>query len=645
MICLSQSRAKSVVSQIAWITAACMLLAIATVPWSPTMPEAALDPSWQTMMHEAYVRHFVFGRDIIFTYGPYGFALTDQFHPRTFSLHLAIRFLIAVSCVLGLAAVTTRPLRQLFVATAALTIVLPWGGQTDTLFAMVPLLGSLVGIVEKSHFEKRVAVLLSIGSGLIATMKFTFLVFGFIVFAIGDLTRFVDRRAWPLYSTIWVGSILVFWIVAHQPLEALFSFLGSSISIAQSYSETMQMASGSLTEELSLLAFVACSFAMALYFWQRGRARLFSPRVIGSGLIVALFVFLGWKEGFVRADVHMMIALNTAFIAALVLTFLGDRLFPDRRAPWLEFVCVTLGFTASMAVDAPFLGDQNWPLQTVEHLADNATSAVTILSDGGLGILKREHQDAIAKIKAEYPLDIGEKPVDIMPWRSVVPLALGLTYRPRPMFQSYAAYNSYLSKTNNDQLLSERGPQIMLLEIAPIDGRLATEEDPDIFLSLLQRFELRGRQGKLLVLERRSNPKVQPGRVLGKGPLNFGEWVKLPQVTNGEVLWIQADIKPTLLGWFVESLFRRPILAIEVKFADGHWKQFRLVPDVLRSGFIISPIFTSIDDYIAASNGSINPAGSQPISIRWTGARLTEVMYERRSSATFMSYSIFSGLT
>jgi hypothetical protein len=642
MICLSQSRAKSVVSQITWITAACTLLAIATVPWSPTMPEAALDPSWQTMLHEAYVRHFVFGRDIIFTYGPYGFALTDQFHPGTFSLHLAIRFLIAVGCVLGLAAIT-RPLnRRLFVATAALTIVLPWGGQTDALFLMAPLLGSLVGIVEKSHFEKRVAVMLSIGSGLIATMKFTFLVYGFIVFAIGDLTRFVDRRAWPLYGTIWVGSILVFWIVAHQPVEALFAFLGSSISIAQSYSETMQMAGWPLTEELNLLSFVACSFAMALYFWQRGRGRLFSPRVIGSGLIVALFVFLGWKEGFVRADVHMMIALNTAFIAALVLTFLADRLFPDHRAPWLEFVCVALGFTASMAVDVPFRGGQIWPLKTVEHLADNATSAVKILSDGGLDILKREHQDAIAKIRAEYLLDIGEKSVDIMPWRSVVPLALGLNYRPRPMFQSYAAYNSYLAKINNDQLLSKRGPQVMLLEIAPIDGRLATEEDPDVFLSLLQRFKLRGKQGKLLVLERRSNPNPQPGRALENSPLNLGEWVKLPQVTNRELLWIQADIKPTLLGRVVGLLFLRPILAIEVKFSDGHSNQFRLVPDMLRSGFIISPIFTSIDDYIAASNGSFNAARSQPISIRWTGPRLTEAMYERRSSATFMSYFIFS---
>jgi len=643
---LSLSRLNPIVRQTAWITAASILLAIGTVPWAPTMPEAELDPSWQTMLHEAYARHFVFGRDIQLTFGPYGFAYTDQFHPATFALHLAIRVLIAISCVLGLAAITARPLYHLLGAVAALTIAIPWGWGPDTLFAMVPLLGSLVGIVGQSRFEKRVAILLSIVAGLVATTKFTFLVYGFLAFTIGDLTRIIDRRAWPLYSTIWAVSIIAFWVVARQPLEGFFAFLIASASMARSYSESMQSTPTSLMPRLflgfSFLSFFACSFAMVLYVWRRGRAQLSSPRVIGSGLIIALFLFLGWKEGFVRADVHTIVAGNTAFAAPLVLMFLADRLFPDRRAQRLGLVCVVLAFIASVIVDAHFMGGRHQPVVTLEHLTDNAVSAVAILFDGGFGELKREHQEAITRIKAQYPLDIGEKSVDIMPWRSVVPFALGLDYRPRPSFNSYATYNSYLSKMNNKQLLSERGSQIMLLELNPIDDRLATEEDPDVFLSLLQSFEVRDKQGQLLVLQRRSSPKPQPGRALGTVPLNRSEWVKLPEITDGQLLWIQADIKPTLLGQFIGILFRPPILELEIGFSDGHSTQFRLVPDLLRNGFIISPILTSINDYIVASDGSVLAAHSQPMSARWTGNRLADVMYERHSSATFTSYSTFS---
>jgi hypothetical protein len=115
----------------------------------------------------------------------------------------------------------------------------------------------------------------------------------------------------------------------------------------------------------------------------------------------------------------------------------------------------------------------------------------------------------------------------------------------------------------------------------------------------LQGFEVRGEQAQFLVLQRRSSPKQQPGRALGTLPLNRGEWVKLPETADGQLLWIQADIKPTLLGQFIGILFRRPILELEIGFSDGHSTQFRLIPDLLRNGFIISPILASINDYIA----------------------------------------------
>ena len=88
----------------------------------------------------------------------------------------------------------------------------------------------------------------------------------------------------------------------------------------------------------------------------------------------------------------------------------------------------------------------------------------------------------------------------------------------------------------------------MLLELNPIDDRLATEEDPDVFLSLLQSFEVRDKQGQLLVLQRRSSPKPQPGRALGTVPLNRSEWVKLPEITDGQLLWNPSGYQTHITG-------------------------------------------------------------------------------------------------
>ena len=67
-------------------------------PWVPTFLTGAeyRDPSWRYMLHEGFVRNLEFGRDIIFTYGPWGFLTTRMYHPETYSLMLAVWVGIAV---------------------------------------------------------------------------------------------------------------------------------------------------------------------------------------------------------------------------------------------------------------------------------------------------------------------------------------------------------------------------------------------------------------------------------------------------------------------------------------------------------------------------------------------------------------------
>jgi hypothetical protein len=51
-----------------WIAVATAALALAL----PLQPDSALDGSWRYLLAIAQERHLVFGRDVIFTYGPLG---------------------------------------------------------------------------------------------------------------------------------------------------------------------------------------------------------------------------------------------------------------------------------------------------------------------------------------------------------------------------------------------------------------------------------------------------------------------------------------------------------------------------------------------------------------------------------------------
>ena len=50
------------------------------VPFSPAMPGEGLDPSWVFGMNQAVAQGFAFGRDLIFTFGPYASIYTKTFH-------------------------------------------------------------------------------------------------------------------------------------------------------------------------------------------------------------------------------------------------------------------------------------------------------------------------------------------------------------------------------------------------------------------------------------------------------------------------------------------------------------------------------------------------------------------------------------
>src|SRR6266446_1343593 len=53
------------------------------MPLLPTMPVPGLDASWKYAINQAVADRLSFGREVIFTYGPYGALYTRGFHPAT----------------------------------------------------------------------------------------------------------------------------------------------------------------------------------------------------------------------------------------------------------------------------------------------------------------------------------------------------------------------------------------------------------------------------------------------------------------------------------------------------------------------------------------------------------------------------------
>jgi hypothetical protein len=74
--------------------AATLLAALQIFVWLPVdapPQKLGLDESWWMALHEAKVQGATFGRDVVFTYGPWGFAVVPSTDPHTFDAALAFR--------------------------------------------------------------------------------------------------------------------------------------------------------------------------------------------------------------------------------------------------------------------------------------------------------------------------------------------------------------------------------------------------------------------------------------------------------------------------------------------------------------------------------------------------------------------------
>src|SRR5207302_10303487 len=121
---------------------------------------------------------------------------------------------------------------------------------------------------------------------------------------------------------------------------------------------------------------------------------------------------------------------------------------------------------------------------------------------------------------------VGQSTVDVFGQEQFYAVFNGLNYHPRPVFQSYMAYNRTLARLNEDFYLSTLAPEFVLFELNPIDRKFPPLEDSQVLLHLLINYQLAESEGPFLLL--RSNATTPPElTLLREGMAKMGEHIFL----------------------------------------------------------------------------------------------------------------------
>lgn len=524
------------------------LLALATWrlwPVDGVRPAAGLDPSWRIALHLAAQHGLVFGRDVIFTYGPLGFLTQPLTVDRTTGA-LSIAFSLVVW--LGLAAIVFRGALRSFPLPAALLLaylVLCLPVQIADALVLIAFFLTVRGLEDGPPRHEALAVVgAGAYAGVVLLVKLNDGVLTLVLFALAAW-RLRPRRlvGEAVLAASCVVSVVVFWLATRNPVAALPDWLRASEHVISGYGDAMASETASRWPQY-VWAGALVAAGLVLLALQLGRTR---PAVwIASAIFTAAFL----KEGFVRHDAHDLVFFGAFGVALIAFRWRDDR----TRA--LAAVVVLATVAAVLATPDIRSGDLVRPFAS----ASAALGDARLVVDGARLLHDIETSRAAARsqlaVAPRLLQALRGETVAVAPNEVAAAWAYGLRWRPVPTLQDYAAYDAYLDRANAREI-SRRGANRLLLEAEQtgVDGRNPLLEAPATTFARLCRYRAIRAAGRWTILARTAS-RCLPPRALGTRSARAGEPVPIPAAGRDELVYARIRLHTPLLRRLAAALFK-----------------------------------------------------------------------------------------
>jgi hypothetical protein len=591
-----------------WLAGASALLHVLSrfVPWAP--PDASkyseIDLSWLQFLHQAFLERLQCGRDLIFTFGPWGF-LYGGYYPGTRLVSVLVWSVLSLIFWWAGWKAARRLTRNLLGAwiwlisfTSVAGAALPSPNIDTRLYAFVFLLLLFHFFVEDKPLTIAQAAL-TVALALLSLIKVSLLALALamLAFVVADIVW--RRKRFPWIAPLFVGSLLVFWLIAGQRLDSVIPFLINSRRLTGGYSEAMALTQPTdLRDALCFL--LAAVIPCGLWGYAAWMRRRFFGLLPAAGLGLMLFTI--FKYDCVRRDSH-----EAASALELMLVSLGVlvAIWPFWRTTNRRLALAGLLQVAVILCFARIPFNRHDDRGLFASLAQGL-SARKILGPAqllaGEARVRENFDTYVATSKAGRWFPRIQGSVDVYPWSDTITLPEGAHYSPRPIMQSYTAYTPALAELNAERLRHDRAPDYVVFRPNLVDLHCPGMDDGPSWPEILTRYDVTDVELPFLVLHRSKNPRLWKLIPIEDRTVHAGEFVPLPPFGQSPI-WAQIDMDKNLGGVLKMALYKAPIIVITAQYKDGRQQSFRLVPGMARSGFVLSPLIGDTLAFAALSSG------------------------------------------
>lgn len=567
------------------------------------------DPSWQVGLEMAVRQHLQWGPQVIWTYGPYGFAYVPPtiYFFDMWLIGLMFGLIVHAAFVGALAGyllrIGARPWGWLLLGAVFLFPIFQYLSiEAETELAVLLLL-----YLSATDVRTRPAIWMAALAGCLIALQLTgkgtgaglagalALVYGLVVVAGRRPLRLLALAASA------AGSLVVLWTAAGQSVLNLFAYFRSLFEVISGYTAALSVLHeyhlAYVREQVAFCVLVLLSSAGLLVWTLRCR-----DRRLACLLLLALpLLFATYRHGFVRVGNQVFFYAMAAVVETLVLLLVVR----SARVHWAlalqpaAVVAASLLLLSGVGYASGAISPRpNWPASGLgERLGTYRSAAGLIAHQDRRTALTARH---IAMIRAAEPLApetvamLSTGRTDVWPSEIDLTYAYGLRWAPRPVLQSNSADTPYLDAADAAYLDGPEAPDHVLISLANVDGRYLPFDEPAAFRELSRRYAVAARDGEFLVLARRESLAPSHLRSFQTVHTRLGAVVPVPS-SPGPV-YASVSVPYSLHGQLMTAIFQPGELHIGLGLATGGTAWHRLIPGVAREGLMLDTYLASTSD-------------------------------------------------
>lgn len=560
------------------------------------------DYSWELALHEFFATKKQFGKEIIFTYGPYGFLFTKMYHPKTYWLtNLGWLFLALVfwwsSLYIAYKLIKNKWL--IFVWFLSLFFIFFDNSSLDSFFCSFIIFFIIFHLYIDDDLSKLNNNLLTIVLCLISCIKFSFFLMIVPLIVISFISDLLKKHK-PVQLILFTSTFLFLWLIAGQSLFNLPSYIKNSLQIATYYTYAMAPVAILPTIEIikiSIFFILTCLTIFISVYQKEVIIKLIISLLWSSGFIYFILIII--KAGYsCYGPVHTIFHNRTlCIIGIFYLVF-----YLQKQSSSYTKILVVINCLLILAIHQNQL---NFYHKTTIFSAISRNTSVLIENVKNLVNFKQisskqKYEEEMARLRNLFPLPKLTGSVDIHSYLQLTTLAHNFTYKPRPIFQSYSAYSTYLSNINLEYL-RDKSPDNIVFSSHTISNRYPTLDDSLCLPEFLTKYEIKdfsagGVGAFFLILQRSSKPKNYSFIEKKEINTNFNKVVAIPKMDLGPV-WVTIEIKHSFWGKLMASIFKPSATYINITTKVGEKFKYFLPTPIAETGFLLSPLIRTPLDF------------------------------------------------